>query len=102
MKPITRAIKHNTHPGEILSEMIFKTNFLTVEKASQLLGVTRPNLSNIFNGKSGISPLMAIRISRVFGGNPGIWLRLQYAYDLRQAEKEFEEKDIHLDKFETA
>lgn len=102
MTNTVRAIKHNTHPGEMLSEMIIKPNDLTVEKASKLLGVTRPTLSNIVNGKSAISPKMAIRISKVFGGNPAIWVRLQYAYDLRKAEKEFEEEHIHLDKFEYA
>ncbi len=102
MKPLQRAIKTNTHPGEILSNLVLKANELTVEKASQLLGVSRPNLSNVVNGKSAISPLMAIRISKVFGGNPDIWIRLQYAYDLRKAEKEFSEMDIQLEKFENA
>lgn len=102
MKPLSRAIKHNTHPGEILSELIIKSNNLTVDKASKLLGVSRPNLSNIVNSKSAISPLMAIRISKVFGGNASLWIRLQYAYDLRKAEKEFEEMDIHLDKYDYA
>jgi len=102
MTPLPRAIKHNTHPGEILSEMILKANNLTVEKASQLLGVSRPNLSNVVNCKSGISPLMAIRISKVFGGNAAIWIKLQYSYDLRKAEKEFEEMNIQLVKYEEA
>ena len=102
MKPNYRAIKHNTHPGEIFSEFIIKSNNLSVDKASKLLGVSRPNLSNVVNGKSAISPLMAIRISKVFGGNPAIWIRLQIAYDLREAEIEFAKKDIHLEKFETA
>ncbi len=96
-----RGIRHNTHPGEILSESILKHYGLTIVKASQLLGVTRPNLSNIINGKSGISPKMAIRISRVFGGTPNIWVRLQSAYDLQKAEQYFENENIHLEKFET-
>lgn len=102
MEPLKRGIKTNTHPGEILSSLVLKTNELTVEKASQLLGVSRPNLSNIINGKSAISPIMAIRISKVFGGNPDIWMKLQYAYDLRKAQKDFAEMNIQLEKFETA
>ena len=102
MKPLERSIKHNTHPGELLSNLVLKNNNLTVEKGSQLLGVSRPNLSNILNGKSAISPLMAIRISKVFGGNPNVWMRLQYAYDLRKAEKEFAEMNIQLEKFDFA
>lgn len=100
MKPLTRAIKHNTHPGEILLSQIIKPNSLTVDKAAKYLGVTRPTLSNIVNAKSAITPIMAIRISKVFGGNASFWIRLQTAYDLRAAEKEFDEKHIILDKFE--
>lgn len=100
MTTLNRAIKHNTHPGEILNNLIIKANNLTVERASKLLGVTRPTLSNIVNCKSSVSPLMAIRISKVFGGTPTLWVNLQSAYDLREAEKEFEERHITLDKFE--
>ncbi|KMQ58367.1 hypothetical protein ACM46_22735 [Chryseobacterium angstadtii] len=102
MKPIVRAIKHNTHPGEIISNQIIKPNKLTVDRTAKFLGITRPTLSNIVNGKSAITPIMAIRISKVFGGNAAFWIRLQTAYDLREAEKEFEEKHIELDKFEFA
>ena len=96
MKPLTRGINHNTHPGEIISEMIIKANELTVEKTARLLHVSRPNLSNVVNGKSGVSPSMALRLAHVFGGNASFWIRLQSAFDLRKAEKEFE---IKLDKF---
>ena len=65
-----------------------------MEKASQLRGVSRPNLSNIVNGKSAISPKMAIRISKVFGGTPNVWVSLQAAYDLRKAKQEFEDENI--------
>ncbi|UKB79563.1 HigA family addiction module antitoxin [Chryseobacterium sp. MEBOG07] len=99
MKSLTRGIKHNTHPGEILLNQIVKANNLTVDKAAKHLGITRPTLSNIVNGKSAITPIMAIRISKVFGGNPAFWIRLQSAFDLRKAEQEFEEDHIELDKF---
>lgn len=102
MKPLVRQIKKNTHPGEYLLEDIIKIHNLTIEKTANLLGISRPNLSNIVNCKSAISPLMAIRISKVFGGNPDIWMKLQYAYDLRKAEKEFSEMNIQLEKFEIA
>ena len=102
MKPLIRAIKHNTHPGEIISSQIIKPNKLTVERTAKLLGITRPTLSNIVNGKSVITPIMAIRISKVFGGNAEFWIRLQTSHDLREAEKEFKEKHIELDKFEFA
>ncbi len=100
MNPINRAISHNTHPGEYLFEDIIKPNGLTIVEAAKLLGVSRPNLSNVVHGRSAVSPIMAIRISTVFGGNASLWMNLQSAYDLREAEKEFKEKNIHLNKYE--
>ena len=97
-----RRIKENTHPGEIISEMIIKANGLSVERTAKLLHVSRPNLSNIINCKSSVSPTMALRLARVFGGNASFWIRLQSAFDLRKAEREFEEKHIELEKFEYA
>lgn len=53
-------------------------------------------------GKSAISPNMAIRISKVFGGNADLWIRLQSSYELRQAEKEFEDNPIELNRYDLA
>eukprot|EP01012_Entosiphon_sulcatum_P040410 TRINITY_DN54061_c0_g1_i1.p1 TRINITY_DN54061_c0_g1~~TRINITY_DN54061_c0_g1_i1.p1 ORF type:complete len:100 (-),score=11.09 TRINITY_DN54061_c0_g1_i1:159-458(-) len=97
-----RGIKENTHPGEILKEEILNANNLSVTEASQLLKVTRPTLSRVVNGHAAISPEMALRIAKVFGGNPGLWLRLQTSYDLREAEKTFDDSHIILEKFEFA
>jgi len=97
-----RGIKHNTHPGEILREEIIKPYNLTVLKASELLKVTRPTLSNILNGKAAVTPNIAIRIAKVFGGNPSLWVRLQSSYELREAEKDFENSQIELKRFEIA
>lgn len=102
MKPIVRAIEHNTHPGEILFYDIIEPNNLTITETASLLGVTRSNLSNVVNGKSAVSPQMAIRISTVFGGNASLWVNLQSAYDLRKAEKEWNSQNISLEKFEYA
>lgn len=95
-----RGIKHYTHPGEILREDVINACNLSIAKASELLKVTLPTLSNILNAKAGISANMAIRISKVFGGNPDLWLKLQTKYDLKQAEIEFEKKPIELQKFD--
>lgn len=97
-----RGIKENTHPGEILREEVIKVNNLTVIKAAELLKVTRPTLSNILNCKAAITPNMAIRIAKVFGGDASLWLRLQSTYDLRKAEKEFTNSDLDLHKFHFA
>ena len=94
-----RGIKENTHPGEILKEEVLNANNLTVTDAAQLLKVTRPTLSKIVNGKSAISPEMALRIAKVFGGDASIWLRLQTSYDLRNAERDFDNSHISLERF---
>jgi len=95
-----RGIKHNTHPGELLYEDTLKENHLTVSKAAQLLRVTRPALSNVLNGKAAISPVMAIRLEKVFGGSASFWLRMQSAYDLREAEKAFHEASLQLERYD--
>lgn len=94
-----RGIKENTHPGEILRKEVLSANNLTVKDAADLLKVARPTLSNVVNCKAAISPNMALRIAKVFGGTAGIWLRLQTTYDLREAEKEFADNPVVLDKY---
>jgi len=90
------------HPGILLKEDILEFNNLSVTQAAKLLGITRINLSNILNEKTSISPNMAIRISKVFGGSPDLWLRLQLKYDLINAQANFDEQNNHLEKFEYA
>jgi len=70
------------HPGEIIREFCVESLNLTVTDAAKALGVTRKTLSAVLNGKSGVSPEMALRLSRVFGRTPEGWLRLQLQYDL--------------------
>lgn len=80
-----------SHPGEILKIEIIEGRGLTIGKAAELLGVTRPTLSNIVNGKAAITPNIALRLETVFGGTARIWLRLQTSYDLFKAKKVFME-----------
>ena len=61
---------------------------LTVTRAAQILGVSRKALSELVNGRSGISPEMAIRLSKAFGGSPEVWFRMQMQYDLWHAEQD--------------
>jgi addiction module HigA family antidote len=58
-----------------------------VTETATHLGVTRQNLNNLLNGKSGISPEMAIRLSKAFGSRAEVWLGLQMEYDLAKAQK---------------
>ena len=77
---------HNPpHPGEIIREFCVEPLNLTVTEAARALGVTRKTLSTLLNGRAGISPEMALRLSRVFGRTPEGWLRLQVQFDLWKA-----------------
>ncbi|MHC1726709.1 MAG: HigA family addiction module antitoxin [Syntrophobacteraceae bacterium] len=79
---------HNPpHPGEIIRNMCLEPLGLTVTAAARGLGVTRKALSELLNGHSGVSPEMAIRLSKAFGSSAETWLRLQMQYDLWQAEQ---------------
>ena len=79
---------HNpTHPGEVIKELCLDPLKLTVTAVAGGLGVSRRTLSALLNGHAGISPEMAIRLSKVFGRSPESWLQLQLQYDLWQAEQ---------------
>jgi antitoxin HigA-1 len=79
---------HNPpHPGEVIKELCLDPLKLTVTAAAEGLGVSRRTLSMLLNGHAGISPDMAIRLSRAFGRSPESWLQLRLQYDLWQAEQ---------------
>jgi addiction module HigA family antidote len=78
---------HNPpHPGEILRGLCLEPLDLSVTEAAQALGVSRKTLSSILNGRSGISPEMAVRLSIAFNTTAESWLRQQLQYDLAHAE----------------
>lgn len=80
-------MKNPPHPGRIVRQECIEPLGLTVTEAAERLGVTRQTLNNLVNEKAGISPEMAIRLSRAFGSSPEVWLGMQMEYDLAQAEK---------------
>lgn len=76
---------HNPpHPGLILRELYLEPLLLSVTNAAKALDITRKTLSSILNGHSGISPLMAIKLSIAFDSTPESWMELQNQYDLWQ------------------
>ena len=77
-------MKNPPHPGRIVRQDCVEPLGLTITEAAQALGVTRQALNNLVNGKAGISPEMAVRLSKAFGASPEFWLRLQANYDLAQ------------------
>jgi antitoxin HigA-1 len=70
------------HPGEIIREFCIDAIDISVTEAAKALGVTGKALSALLNGHSGVSPEMALRLSKVFGRTPEGWLRLQIQFDL--------------------
>lgn len=90
----------NVHPGSILKEDVFAPARLSIRDAADLLQVSRLTMSKIVNEKGAITPNIAIRISKAFGGKADFWLRMQRSYDLRKAEKEFEEAHVQIKRFE--
>ncbi len=85
------------HPGKTVRQQCLEPRGLSVTDGAHVLGVTRQNLSNVINGKTGISPEMAIRLSKAFGGQPDKWINMQAAYDLAQALKS--EKRIRVQRY---
>lgn len=75
------------HPGLSVRYDCLEPLGLTVTEAAKRLGVSRRQLSDIVNGRSGISPVMAIRLDKAFGGGADTWYRLQAAYDLARAKR---------------
>ena len=79
-------MKNPPHPGRIVRQECIEPLGLTVTEAAKRLGVTRQALNNLVNGKGGISPEMAVRLSKAFGSSAEVWLGMQM--DLAQVEKE--------------
>ena len=88
-------LMHNPpHPGEVLKELCIEPLGLTITEAAKALGVSRKTLSAILNGKSGISPEMAVRLSIAFNTSSESWLNQQTQYDLWQAEQHRKELNV--------
>lgn len=81
-------MKSPPHPGLVVLQECVEPLGLTITDAAKALGVTRNTLSELVNGKRGISPEMAVRLSRVFGGSEQGWLVQQAQYDLAQVRRD--------------
>ncbi len=76
-------MKNPVHPGELVKVNLEELG-LSVAAAAKALGVTRQQLYNVIGGKSAVTPEMAVRFEKAFGGSADMWLRMQAAYDLAQ------------------
>ena len=75
------------HPGEVIRELCLEPLELSVTEAAKALGVTRKALSELLNGRTGVSPAMALRLARAFDTSAERWMAIQQQYDLWQARK---------------
>jgi len=92
---------HNPpHAGEVLRALCLEPLNFTVTDAARSLGVSRKVLSGILNGRAGISPEMAVRLSIAFGTSAESWLNQQLQYDLWHAEKK--RRRLHVTKLSAA
>jgi len=81
-------MKNPAHPGRIVKHDCLEPLGLSIAAGAKILGVSRQALNNVVTGKSGISPEMAIRLTKAFGSTEETWLRMQLAYDLALARKD--------------
>lgn len=93
-------MKNPPHPGLSIRMNCLEPLGLSVSEGAKALGVSRTTLSRLINARSGISPEMAIRLSKAFGSTPGAWIRLQAAYDISQADARADE--INVRRYEPA
>jgi addiction module HigA family antidote len=81
-------MKNPPHPGGVVLRQCIEPLNLTITDAAEALGVTRNTLSELVNEKRGISPEMAVRLAKVFGGAEEGWLVQQAQYDLAQVRRD--------------
>jgi addiction module HigA family antidote len=86
--PVTETPKvPPVHPGEILREDVLPALDMTVSDAARELRISRQTLHRILSGTMAVSPEMAVRLGKFCGNGPGLWLRMQAAYDLWHTER---------------
>ncbi len=86
--PVTETPKAPpVHPGELLREDVLPALGLTVSEAARELRISRQTLHRILSGTMAVSPEMAVRLGKFCGNGPGLWLRMQAAYDLWHTER---------------
>jgi addiction module HigA family antidote len=76
------------HPGEMIKQDILPSVGLSVTAAAKALGVSRQMLHDILAERKPLSAVMCLKVSRLFGGSPELWMRLQAAYDLKRAARD--------------
>ena len=91
-------MKNPPHPGKVVRVSCLEPLGLSVTEGAKVLGVSRQALSNLVNGRAGMSAEMAIRLAKAFGSTTETWIRLQAAYDVVQAHAR--EDEIKVERYE--
>ena len=91
-------MKNPPHPGKIVRVSCLEPLGLNVTQGAKVLGVSRQALSNLVNGRAGMSAEMAIRLAKAFGSTTETWIRLQGAYDVAQAQAR--EDEVKVERYE--
>lgn len=76
------------HPGELLAEIVIPGTGRSKTEIARLLGISRQTLYDILNCKQPVTPSIAVRLGKLFGDGPGVWVRMQAAYDTWHAERD--------------
>ncbi|MDR4498158.1 MAG: HigA family addiction module antitoxin [Candidatus Scalindua sp.] len=95
---VKRSLKHPpTHPGEVLREDVLPALGLSVSEVARRLGISRQQLHRVLACAHPITTEMALRIGKFAGNGPGLWLRMQQAYDLWHAEQRMRDELSKID-----
>ncbi len=81
------------HPGVVIKDILIDSTGLTISDAAQRLGVTRTTLSRLLNQHAGVSPEMALRLSRLLNTSIDMWVNLQAQYDIWNVQQHFKDVD---------
>jgi len=79
-----------THPGEMIREDFMPDYGLTTASLADALGVSRQTINELLREKRAVTPIMALRLSRLFGNSPEFWLNAQHARDFWESEKHYQ------------
>jgi addiction module HigA family antidote len=82
------------HPGEFLAEIAIPATGRSKAEIARLLGISRQTLYDILNVKQPVTPRIAVRLGKLYGDGPGIWIRMQAAHDTWHAEREIDVSGI--------
>lgn len=93
---VAKALRHAdiqpSHPGELLREVVIPATGRSKVEIANLLGISRQSLYDILTEKQSVTPAMAVRLGKMFGDGPEVWLRMQAAHDLWHAARELKDE----------